>query len=72
MGWFFPDIFSVDEQNMSYDMSRAHSADVWLLKVRFWCWGITAAAAALLIGNIMGALGFSIFGTLIELITELL
>ena len=53
-------------------MSRAHSADVWLLKVRFWCWGITAAAAALLIGNIMGALGFSIFGTLIELITELL
>ena len=72
MGWFFPDIFGVDEQNLAYDMSRAHSADVWFLKVRFWVWGITASVAALLIGNIAGSLGFNIFGGAIDLIRELL
>ena len=72
MGWFFPDIFGVDEQNLAYDMSRAHSADVWFLKVRFWVWGITASVAALLIGNIAGSLGFNIFGGTIDLIKELL
>ena len=72
MGWFFPDIFGVDEQNLAYDMRRAHSADVWFLKVRFWVWGITASVAALLIGNIAGSLGFNIFGGTIDLIKELL
>ena len=72
MGWFLPDIFGADEQNMAYDMSRAHSADIWFLKVRFWCWGITASGASLLIGNISGALGFNIFGGVFDLIKELL
>ena len=72
MGWLFPDIFGADEQNIAYDMSRAHSADIWFLKVRFWCWGITASVASLLIGNISGALGFNIFGGVFDLIKELL
>jgi len=72
MGWLLPDIFGVDEQNLAYDMSRAHSADIWFLKVRFWCWGITASVASLLVGNIAGALGFSIFGGIFEILKELL
>ena len=72
MGGLLPDIFGVDEQNLAYDMSRAHSADIWFLKVRFWCWGITASVASLLVGNIAGALGFSIFGGIFEILKELL
>ena len=53
-------------------MSRALSADIWFLKVRFWCWGITASVASLLVGNIAGALGFSIFGGIFEILKELL
>ena len=72
MGGLLPDIFGVDEQNLAYDMSRAHSADIWFLKVRFWCWGITASVASLLVGNIAGALGFSIFGGIFDILKELL
>tara|TARA_R110000824_G_scaffold196128_3_gene379154 strand:+ start:131 stop:355 length:225 start_codon:yes stop_codon:yes gene_type:complete len=67
MTWFLPDIFGVDEQRQAYDMSRAHSADIWFLKVRAWAWGITLGVAALLIGNILGALGINFFGKLFEL-----
>ena len=72
MGWLLPDIFGVDEQNLAYDMSRAHSADIWFLKVRLWWWGFTASVASLLVGNIAGALGFSIFGGIFDILKELL
>tara|TARA_R110000824_G_scaffold84910_1_gene211410 strand:+ start:176 stop:391 length:216 start_codon:yes stop_codon:yes gene_type:complete len=65
---FFPSLFGVDEQSLSYDLARAHSADIWFLKVRAWAWGITIAIGSLLIGNILGALGFSFFGELFGLI----
>jgi hypothetical protein len=71
MGWF-PDLFGADEVSMAYDMTRAHSADIWFLKLRAWSWGITAVVAALCIGNISGALGFNIFGILWDFISAII
>ena len=56
-----PNILGVDEQGLAYDITRAHSADIWFLKMRFWFWGITSSIFMLLIGNIIGSLGFNFF-----------
>ena len=70
MGWLFPDIFGVDEQRQAYDLTRAHSADIWFIKVRAWCWGITCSVGALLLGNILGSLGINFFKTIFDLISH--
>lgn len=56
-----PNILGVDEQGLAYDITRAHSADIWFLKMRAWFWGITVAVFMLLLGNIIGSLGFNFF-----------
>ena len=63
-------LLGVDEQSLAYDLSRAHSADVFFIKVRFWIWGITSAVATFLIGNIMGAMGVDLLGMAIDWIKE--
>tara|TARA_R100001244_G_scaffold108798_2_gene80535 strand:- start:79 stop:279 length:201 start_codon:yes stop_codon:yes gene_type:complete len=65
-------MLSANESTITYDMTRAHSADIWFLKLRAWTWGITASVAALCIGNIAGVFGINIFGMLFELISEIL
>ena len=57
-----------DETALSYDLQRAHSADVWFLKMRAWFWGISAAVAAFLLGNIAGVFDINIFGILFDVI----
>jgi len=71
LGWF-PNILSANESTITYDMTRAHSADIWFLKLRAWMWGITASTAALCVGNIMGSVGVNIFGALIDVLKEIL
>ncbi len=60
-----------DETAISYDLQRAHSADVWFLKMRAWFWGITFTVAGFLIGNIMGVFDINIFGLLFDWIGSL-
>jgi|TARA_R110000824_G_scaffold370706_1_gene560382 hypothetical protein len=55
-------LLGVDEQSLAYDLSRAHSADVFFLKLRAYTWGIILTVSFFLIGNIMGALGVDIIG----------
>jgi hypothetical protein len=57
-------VFGFDETAMAYDLQRAHSADVWFIKVRAWFWAITATSAGLLLGNILGVVGVNFFGSL--------
>jgi len=71
LGWL-PNVLSADDTTIAYDMTRAHSADIWFLKLRAWTWGITATVAALCIGNIAGVFGINIFGALIGLISEII
>ena len=64
-------LLGVDEQSLAYDLSRAHSADIFFLKVRYWIWGITATVFFFLIGNIMGAMGVDLIGMAIDNLKEL-
>ena len=59
-------LLGVDEQSLAYDLSRAHSADVFFIKVRYWIWGTTTAVATFLIGNILGAVGIDLLGMAID------
>ena len=65
-------MLSANESTITYDMTRAHSADVWFLKLRAWTWGITATIAALCVGNIAGVFGINLFGMMFEVISEFL
>jgi hypothetical protein len=65
-------VFGFDETSMAYDVSRAHSADVWFLKARAWFWGITMTVAAFCLGNVLGALNVNVFGFLVELVKSIL
>ena len=59
-------LLGVDEQSLAYDLSRAHSADVFFLKIRAWTWGIISSVAFFLIGNILGAFNVDILGMTID------
>ena len=64
-------VFGFDETAMAYDLQRAHSADVWFIKVRAWFWAITVTTAGALVGNILGVFGFNFFGSLFSVIGHL-
>ena len=51
---------------MTYDMSRAHSADILFFKVRAYFWGTTIAFISLLVGNILGVFDVNIIGWLLN------
>ena len=56
-----------DEGAMAYDLQRAHSADIWFIKFRFYFWGACIALGSLLIGNILGVFDVNIMGWLLGL-----
>jgi len=60
------DILGMTDTDFMYNQSRAHSADIFFLKMRAWFWGSCATLSALLIGNIMGVFDLNIMGWLIE------
>mgnify|MGYP003149548124 FL=1 len=53
-------LLGVDEQSLAYDLSRAHSADVFFLKLRAWLWGIITGVTCFLFGNILGHFGLDL------------
>jgi hypothetical protein len=50
------------EERIAYDLTRAHSADVFFLKMRAWFWGITISIVCFFLGNLLGAYGTNILG----------
>ena len=54
-------LLGVDEQSLAYDLSRAHSADVFFLKLRAWIWGTIVGVSAFLIGNVLCHFGLDLF-----------
>jgi len=64
-------LFGVNEVALAYDMTRAHSADIWFLRLRAWTWGITCSVACLLIGNILGVFDINFFGMTWDFIKHL-
>mgnify|MGYP003113020416 FL=1 len=59
LGLFLPDLFGGNEQ-MAYDVQRAHSADILFIKMKATMWLITFTTAGFLIGNIMGVFDINV------------
>tara|TARA_R100000008_G_scaffold86443_1_gene79563 strand:- start:2157 stop:2375 length:219 start_codon:yes stop_codon:yes gene_type:complete len=58
--------FGMDETALAYDMQRAHSADVWFLRARFYFWGIIGCLTSFALGQFMALAGINILGELWE------
>ena len=58
--------FAMDETALAYDMQRAHSADVWFLRARFYFWGIIGCLTSFTLGQLMALTGINILGELWE------
>ncbi len=67
----FGDIMGFSESDYVYNQSRAHSADMFFIKARFWFWGITATVAGFLAGNIMGVFDINIMGWIVNTVKDL-
>ena len=50
-------LFGMDESTLAYDLQRAHSADIWFLRARFWFWGAVACACSFVLGLAMAIAG---------------
>jgi hypothetical protein len=59
MGLFLPDLFGGNEQ-MAYDVQRAHSADIMFIKIKMIMWTITLVVGSFLVGNIMGVFDMNV------------
>ncbi len=54
------------DSDYAYNQQRAHSADLFFIKMRAWFWGSFATLSMFLIGNIMGVFDINIMGWVIE------
>jgi hypothetical protein len=52
-------LFGMDESTLAYDLQRAHSADIWFLRARFWFWGAVASATSFVLGQAMAVAGIN-------------
>ena len=50
-------LFGMDESTLAYDLPRAHSADIWFLRARFWFWGAVASLTSFVIGQAFAIAG---------------
>ena len=66
------DLMGFSDSDYAYNQQRAHSADLFFIKMRAWFWGSCATLSALLIGNIMGVFDLNIMGSLISLVKSIL
>lgn len=62
----FGDIMGLSDSDYAYQQQRAHSADMFFVKMRFWFWGSCIALSSLLIGNILGVFDINIMGYVID------
>ena len=65
------DLMGFSDSDYAYNQQRAHSADMFFVKMRMWFWGGCSTLSAFLIGNIMGVFDLNIMGSLISFITSL-
>ena len=52
-------LMGFDESTMAYDLQRAHSADIWFIRARFWIWGIAAVISSFFIGQTLAFFGIN-------------
>ena len=62
----FGDLMGFSDSDYAYNAQRAHSADIFFLKMRAFFWGFCASLSGFLIGNIMGVFDINIMGFLFD------
>ena len=60
------DIMGFSDSDYAYNAQRAHSADIFFLKMRAFFWGFCACLSGFLIGNILGVFDINIMGFLFD------
>lgn len=65
------DIMGFSDSDYAYNQSRAHSADIFFMRMRAWFWGGCISLSCLLIGNMMGVFDINIMGWLVGKASEL-
>tara|TARA_R110002167_G_scaffold3375_15_gene16478 strand:+ start:12 stop:236 length:225 start_codon:yes stop_codon:yes gene_type:complete len=58
--------FGINETDLAYDMQRAHSADVWFLRARFYFWGIISTVTGFCVGHFLPLLGINMYASMWE------
>jgi hypothetical protein len=53
-------LMGFDETTLAYDLQRAHSADVWFLRARFFIWGTVATISSFLLGQLLTIFGVNV------------
>tara|TARA_Y100000592_G_C5462128_1_gene314563 strand:- start:2050 stop:2271 length:222 start_codon:yes stop_codon:yes gene_type:complete len=54
-------LFGMDESTLAYDLQRAHSADVWFLRARFYLWGAIASITSFFVGHAISLWGINLY-----------
>jgi len=66
------DLMGFSDSDYAYNQQRAHSADLFFIKMRAWFWGGCSTLFFFLVGNILGVvLDISIMGSIFELVKSL-
>jgi len=59
-------LMGFDESTLAYDLQRAHSADIWFLRARFWLWGIIACCCSFALGHLLPIFGINLFQSALD------
>ncbi len=62
----FGDLMGFSDSDYAYNQQRAHSADLFFVKMKFLFWGSCACLSGFLIGNILGVFDINVMGWLFD------
>ena len=60
------DLLGFSDSDYAYNAQRAHSADIFFLKIRMFFWGTCLGLSSFLIGKILGVFDVNIMGFLFD------
>jgi hypothetical protein len=60
------DLMGFNDSDYAYNQQRAHSADMFFVKMRMWFWGSCITLSSFFIGNILGVFDINILGWIVD------
>ncbi len=56
-------LMGFDESTLAYDLQRAHSADIWFLRARFFLWSGIACVTSFFVGHAISLFGYNLYSS---------
>ena len=56
-------LMGFDESTLAYDLQRAHSADIWFLRARFFLWSGIACFTSFFVGHAVSLFGYNLYSS---------